>query len=126
MNNIDTVRAVYESFTRGGMEQERDCFADTFIWHVPGHNPVSGDYHTEEYFNLMPQRMAPLDEWKFKVNHIMENQNMVVAVIHFTGKRKGRSIDSEGAHIFRMSSDNKITEGWGFVEKQEELDMFFE
>lgn len=50
--NIETVRRFYT--------REEELAAPDIVWHVPGHNPVSGTYNgRDEYFNLMPSRMAP-------------------------------------------------------------------
>ena len=54
--NTQIVRLMYT-----GDETERANIASDIVWHVPGHNPVSGEYHGfEEYTKLMPSRMAPL------------------------------------------------------------------
>jgi hypothetical protein len=38
--NIETARRMYSSD-----EAERANIAEDIVWHVPGHNPVSGNYH---------------------------------------------------------------------------------
>ena len=67
--NIAVVRAMY-----AGDEAERASIARDIVWHVPGHNPVSGDYHGyDEYTQLMVARMAPLDRWDFMLEDVMVN-----------------------------------------------------
>ena len=45
--NIETAHRIYSSD-----EAERANIAADIVWHVPGHNPVSGDYHGfEEYID---------------------------------------------------------------------------
>jgi hypothetical protein len=39
--NIEVARRMYV-----GDETERAAIAKEMVWHVPGHNPVSGDYHS--------------------------------------------------------------------------------
>lgn len=119
--NIEVVRRMYM-----GDEAERANIAQDIIWHVPGHNPVSGDYHGyEEYTTLMPSRMVPLRRWDFSLEDIMVNQNYVVVTFHIQGERKGKTIDMKGGHLMRLSSDGKIAEGWGFASDQVALDDFF-
>ncbi len=125
MNYLETVQRLYDAFSHGGSELERSYFAPDFVWHVPGSNPVSGNYRGEAYFTEMPAKMAPLDRWEFEVKHLMENTNLVVATVHFRGERKGKRVDMDGAHVFRLDVNHKIVEGWGFAEKQDELDDFF-
>jgi ketosteroid isomerase-like protein len=109
-----------------GDETERANIAEDIVWHVPGHNPVSGDYQGfEEYTQLMPSRMAPLTQWSFEVQDIMVNGNYVVATVSLRGERKGKKVDLRGAHIMRMNEQGQVLEGWGFTSDQDALDEFF-
>jgi uncharacterized protein len=114
---IDAARRFYQA--------EREVAADDIVWHVPGHNPVSGIYRGQnEYFDLMPSRMEPLDVWEFTLHDVMVNGDLVVATVHLRGERRGHTIDTMGAHLFRIAA-GKVAEGWGFVAKQDVLDAFF-
>jgi len=111
----------------GGDAAERAAIVQDIVWHVPGHNPVSGDYHGfEEFTQLMPSRMAPLDRWDFSLTQVMVNGHFIVATFRLHGERKGMSIDMDGGHLLRMSDDGKIAEGWGFAGDQDALDAFFQ
>jgi uncharacterized protein len=119
--NIETARRMYT-----GDDAERANIAANIIWHVPGHNPVSGDYDGfEEYTKLMPSRMAPLASWNFEVHDVMVNGNFVVATVSLMGERKGKKVDLRGAHILRMNEQGQVVEGWGFTSDQDTLDEFF-
>ena len=118
--NIDVVRRMYV-----GDESERAAIAPNIVWHVPGHNPVSGDYHGfQEYTHLMPSRMAPLSQWDFTLEAIMVNGDFVMTTIRVQGERKGKQIDMRGGHLMRISEDGLVVEGWGFTNEQDELDDF--
>jgi len=118
---IETARSMYT-----GDEAERAKIALNIVWHVPGHNPVSGDYHGfEEYTKLMPSRMAPLTSWDFDVHDVMVNGNYVVATVSLRGERRGRKVDLRGAHIMRINDQGQVVEGWGFTSDQDTLDDFF-
>jgi ketosteroid isomerase-like protein len=119
--NIESARRMYASD-----EAERANIAPDIVWHVPGHNPVSGDYRgMEEYTQLMPSRMAPLTSWDFEVQDVMVNGDYVVATMHLKGERKGKKVDMNGAHIMRMNAQGQVAEGWGFLSDQDALDDFF-
>ena len=119
--NIETARLMYS-----GDESERANIAPDITWHVPGHNPVSGEYHgLEEYTQLMPSRMAPLSNWEFEVHDVMVNGSYVVATISLKGERKGKKVALRGAHIMRMNEHGQVVEGWGFTSDQDALDEFF-
>jgi ketosteroid isomerase-like protein len=119
--NMEVVRLMYN-----GDESERESIARDIVWHVPGHNPVSGDYHGfEEYTRLMPSRMAPLTRWDFTLEAVMVNGNMVMTTIRLKGERRGKVIDVKGGHLMRVSDDGRVVEGWGFTDDQDALDEFF-
>jgi ketosteroid isomerase-like protein len=108
-----------------GEAVEKQVLSPNIVWHVPGHNPVAGDYTGVDYFQVMPARMAPLDRWDFRIDSVMVNGDYVVARFFVDGERRGKAIATGGAHILRFDSNNQIVEGWGFTEKQDELDGFF-
>jgi ketosteroid isomerase-like protein len=119
--NIHAVRRMY-----AGDEAERAGIAPNIVWHVPGHNPVSGEYRgIQEYTEVMPARMAPLTRWDFELEDVMVNGGHVVATFKMQGERKGKQIDLRGAHIMRLNDAGQIVEGWGFTSDQDALDDFF-
>lgn len=119
--NIEAVRRMY-----AGETEEAATIAADIVWHVPGHNPVSGDYRGyDEYMELMPSRMAPLTRWDFMLDDVMVNGNHVVATFRVQGERKERKVDMGGAHIMRLNERGQVVEGWGFAEDQDALDAFF-
>ena len=119
--NRDIVRRMYT-----GDEAERRQIAADIVWHVPGHNPVSGEYRGfDEYTNLMPARMAPLTRWDFTLEDVMVNQNYVMTTFRLIGERNGQVLDLRGGHLMRLTHDGKVVEGWGFAQDQDALDAFF-
>jgi uncharacterized protein len=109
-----------------GDEAERAAIAKDILWHVPGHNPVSGDYHGwDAYTKLMPSRMAPLTRWDFSLVDMMVNGHYVMTTFRLQGERKGKTVDLRGGHLMRLSDDGKVLEGWGFADNQDALDDFF-
>src|SRR5262245_13869382 len=75
--NLHVARRMYT-----GDEAERRSIASDIVWHVPGHNPVSGEYRGfEAYTELMPARMAPLTRWEFTLLSVMVNGDYVMTTI---------------------------------------------
>ena len=115
--NIAAVRKAYQEGT--------DVIAANVVWHVPGHNPVSGTYRgIKAYLEDMVAKMAPIDEWIVDVENVMVNGNMAVTQVRVRGLRKNHRIEMGGAHVMRLEN-GKVVEGWGFVEDQDVLDQFF-
>ena len=120
-HNIEAVMRMYR-----GETAEYATIAPDIVWHVPGHNPVSGEYRGyKEYTELMPSRMAPLTRWDFEVGDVMVNGSYVVATIRLQGERKGKTVNLKGAHIMRLNNLHQVVEGWGFTDDQDALDDFF-
>ncbi len=119
--NIEAVRRMYR-----GESVENATIAQNIVWHAPGHNPASGDYHGyKEYTQLMPSRMAPLTQWDFELIDVMVNGNHAVATWRLKGERKGYKVDLRGAHVMRLNDQGQVVEGWGFTHDQDALDVFF-
>jgi ketosteroid isomerase-like protein len=124
--NIQTARRFYAAGPSDADEQREQLLAPEAVWHVPGENPVSGAYKgIEAIANDMSGKMEPLDEWRIEPRHMMGNADLVVAVVHLIGQRRGQSIKTHGAHVFRFDDHGRIVEAWGFAEDQTALDRFF-
>lgn len=121
LRNLASVRQMY-----AGEAAESRMLSPEIVWHVPGHNPVSGDYNgLREYTEVMPERMAPLTSWDFELEQVMPNGDYVATIFRVRGERKGHRIDLRGSHFMRLDEAGRIVEGWGFSDDQDELDRFF-
>lgn len=122
------VRSLYDAFAARDEEAYRDTLAPDIVWHVPGDNPVSGEYRgLAEYTGTMPERMGPLDRWEITVHSVTTNEQDRAALVsfHVVGERRGKTVDMGGHHMIRLDENGRIAEGWGFAEDQAALDEFF-
>jgi hypothetical protein len=69
--------------------------------------------------------MQPLDRWEISPSHVMGNRDLVMAVVHVEGGRRGRTVRSHGGHVFRFDHAGRIVEAWGFIEDQAAADEMF-
>jgi ketosteroid isomerase-like protein len=126
MNERDRLLIANAKLLYTGEARERELISPRIVWHVPGHNPVSGEYRgSDDYFGTMVARMSPLDRWDFSLQSLMVNGDLVVTRFHVKGERKGKQVDLDGSHVIRFDSSGKIVEGWGFTDDQDALDAFF-
>lgn len=126
-DNIATVRRFYEAGPAGDDAERMPLAVDDIVWHVPGANRISGDYRGgTEVFGSMPSMMQPLDQWQIEVIDLMGNADLVVATIRVRGERYGRSVDTLGAHVFRLDAAARIVEAWGFAADQASLDALLD
>ena len=124
--NIEAVRRFYGAGPADDDADRRGLFSPDAVWHVPGENPVSGVYRgVDAIVEQMPARMAPLDAWDLELLDVMGNADMVVATVRLSGSRRGVTIATPGAHVFRLDDDARIVEAWGFTQQQARLDEFF-
>ncbi len=121
--HVDVIRALYEPADH---RPNADMAEADVVWHVPGNNPVSGEYRgIDQAFGVMADRMKPLDEWRVDVRHVMTHGEMVVATFLLNARRADKIVECEGAHVFRMSPAGKIAEAWEFYVTQEKVDEMF-
>jgi ketosteroid isomerase-like protein len=124
--NIATVRRFYDAGPADDDSQRLPFASPDIVWHVPGTNRVSGEYRgAEAVFEAMPASMRPLDRWELEVREVMGNADLVVAIVDIRGTRYGRSVETRGAHVFRLS-DGLIVEAWGFTADQAALDALLD
>jgi ketosteroid isomerase-like protein len=123
--NLEVAAAFYAAGPAAFDEERRAYFAEDFVWHVPGDTDLSGDYAGDAFFEDMPARMQPLDEWRVDIEHLAANRDLVVASGRVRGRRKGRTVDAAGGHVFRFDANGRIAEAWGWCADQEVLDAFF-
>jgi ketosteroid isomerase-like protein len=124
----ERVKAMYTAFATGDADAYRASFTDEVVWHVPGNNPVSGNYRgPKEYFETMVQRMSPLENWTITVTDVLTNEqdNAALVAFHLSGSQKGKRVEMNGYHLVRLNAEAKIIEGWGFIKDQDALDEFF-
>ena len=124
--NVETIRRFYGAGPADDDSARVPFFAPDVVWHVPGENPVSGPYRGAAAIRTdMIGRMGPLDEWTIEPIDVMGNDDMVVGYVRIRGRRRGREIETTGAHAFRFDLEGRVVEAWGFSSNQAELDDFF-
>ncbi len=124
--NVDLVRRFYAAGPADDDSSRADFAVPDVVWHVPGASAVSGRYEGyDEVFQVIGDRMQPLDGWTIDVRYVMGNEAMVVAVVDLVARRGTHRVESRGAHTFRFAPDGRIAEVWGFIEEQNLLDALF-
>jgi ketosteroid isomerase-like protein len=125
-DNIARVRQFYAAGPPDD-DRERAQFASPdIVWHVPGDNPVSGEYRGHRaVFAELGDRMQPLAEWDVQVVDVMANADLVVATVRVVAARGTQRVETNGAHVFRFDDQGRIVEAWGFTVDQAGLDSVF-
>jgi ketosteroid isomerase-like protein len=125
--NVATVRRFYAAGPSDDDAARYGFASPEIVWHVPGANRISGAYRgADEVFGAMPTAMQPLDRWEVDVVDVMGNADLVVATVRVLGTRYGRTVETDGAHVFRLDHTARIVEAWGFTVHQSELDALLD
>ncbi|MET9729462.1 nuclear transport factor 2 family protein [Streptomyces sp. NPDC006458] len=122
------VREGYEAFQRGDMDALRGMMTGDCTHHVPGSNPLSGDYKgIDAVLNDYYARLYSETGGTFKVelrNLFVDGRGHVMSVHHATADRNGKHIDQMGGIIFRIVGE-KISDLDECVADMEENDQFW-
>jgi len=125
--NIALFHQAHEAFERGDTEAMRDWFADDFVWHEPGHNPLSGDYRgADEVFGLFG-RIAKATDGHFDTHlvDVLANNTNLVAILQLEASAAGTSISMPRINVYRVNPDGRVAERWGYVGDQAAFDELF-
>ena len=126
VQNVALVKRFYDAGPPDDDTQRHSFASPDITWHVPGDNPVSGDYHGyAAVFGGIAERMQPLDNWQIDVVDVMANADLVVATVHVVAARGTARVETDGAHVFRFDAAGRIVEAWGFTADQTGLDTVF-
>jgi hypothetical protein len=125
--NIQLVQAYFDALAKGELEKLGQLFAADVIWHQPGNSHLSGRYTGQEQLFAFFGKLMELSEGSFRIDEvraIMENGDLVAAMLHFRARRAGREMAMAGVDLMRIEN-GKIKEVWLFSGDQEAEDHFW-
>ena len=123
----DLAKDYFDASADGDTNMLASIFTEDIIWHQSGSNSLSGTYRgTDEVFGLFKQFMDR-GEGSFRideVNDIMENGDLIAAVVHSSAKQPGGNISVSGVGVMRVDN-GRIAEMWLFSSDQEAEGRFW-
>jgi uncharacterized protein len=112
LSNVEALRPVYEEWGRGHWTPRFEVYADDMEWgwseEFPG---LAGVYHDPELRNSrLREWLSPWEDWRCEAENFVPNGEFVVVLARYTGQGKGSgvSVDTEGAHLWRMRDGKAI------------------
>lgn len=125
--NEELVRTFLDAQQRGDATLLIDLLADDVVWHVPGRNLLSRDYHGKvEVFGFFA-RARELSGGTVRIEPIemFAGDQHAVALVRVHAEREGRRLDGElQAFTFRIEA-GRIAEFWFLVEDRYAVDAFW-
>ena len=124
--NATTIRQAYASFAKGDIPAVLAAFDASITWHVPGHSPLSGDYKGhDEVVGFFKHTMELCGgAFAIEVQHVLADEDLVVALVTVKAERNGRSAAFPEAHIWRLRN-GKIAEFREYQGDEQTEDRFW-
>ncbi len=108
------IRSGYEAFGKGDIPAVLALFAEDIKWHIPGRNPLAGDYVGAEavlgFFGKLQERSG--GSFRLEVHDLLASEDHVVALCTEIAHRGDTSLNSQTVHVWHLR-DGKATEFWG-------------
>jgi ketosteroid isomerase-like protein len=121
--NEELLRREYEAFASEDLAALDEIFADDIVYHVPGNNPFSGDYHGKAAV-LRLFREDRRASFRSEIHDVLANDRHAVALTFVRGARGGRTLEDITVHVVHAVG-GKITEAWFFPGDQAANDEFW-
>jgi ketosteroid isomerase-like protein len=125
--NRQLVIGMMSAQARGDIEAVRAALSDGIVWHVPGKNLLSRDYHgpSEALGFLARVRELSNGSARPQLVDVLAGEGHVVVLVRMYAEREGRKLDgSFQAWAYRIE-DGKIAEIWFLVEDRYQVDAFW-
>ena len=111
-SNVEALRPVYEEWGRGNYGPRFDVYADDMEWgwssEFPGLAGVSPD--PELRSRRLREWLSPWEDWRCEAEEYRANGDYVVVLARYMGRGKesGVTVDTEGAHLWKMRDGKAI------------------
>ena len=124
---VDIVRRGYQAFADGDAQWLNEHLADEIVWHVPGRNPLSGDYRGKDEvlaFFAFTMKVTGAT-FRIELHDVVGSDDHVVALgTQFAQGPEGEFFEGRFAQVFHVKNA-KATEVWTHPEDSTATDDFF-
>ncbi|MDP9340877.1 MAG: nuclear transport factor 2 family protein [Actinomycetota bacterium] len=124
--NEELVRKGYAAFLGGDLAALNDLFADDIVWHAPGNNQLSGDFHGKDEVFGQFAKVFELTGGTFtlEIHDVIGNDEHTVVLARATGEKDGKKLDDNSVQVFHITG-GKVTEQWLYPANQQATDEFW-
>lgn len=125
--NVETVRRGYEAFNTGDMKTLMGLFHENATWHVPGRNPLSGDYKGRDaVFGLFAKLGQETGgTFKAELRHLLaDEEGRVVGIHRDTAKRGAKRLSVDCCLVFELK-DGLVISGTEYIRDAHASDEFW-
>jgi ketosteroid isomerase-like protein len=124
--NEELMRRGFDAFGRGDMDALRELFDPEIAYHVPGRNPLAGDYHGPDQVLGLFGRIFEVSGGTFRaeLHDAVANDEHAVALFTARGQREGATLEDRQVLVCH-ARDGRLVEVWLQATDLHELDAFF-
>jgi ketosteroid isomerase-like protein len=125
--DAELVRHGYEAFIAGDMEWMNTHLHENVVWHVPGHNVLSGDHRGRENVLAFFAKSVQIALPEFDIHDIVASDDHVVAILTIQWRRNDTqaTLEDRSVQVFHLDGEQAI-EVWTLVEDPARFDQFLE
>lgn len=127
MSNADIVREFHAAQQRGDGAAVMDALADDVVWHVPGKNLLSRDYHGKAEVAGFFAKVGELSGGTIRTEllDVLDGEKFGVVLVQVFAQRDGKSLDGQFQAFTYRIEGGKIAEFWFMVEDRYAVDAFW-
>lgn len=109
-SNAELIGRGYRAFAEGDIPAVLELSGPDTTWHVPGHSPLSGDYHGPDgvlkFFGLCMDLSG--GTLKVTADETVADGERVVVLSEVSAERHGRSWSSPEVHVWRVVAGKAV------------------
>jgi len=122
--DAQVVMAGFQAFAMGDMDTMKSILADDAVWHTPGRNRFSGDYHGPDEIVAVFQELQAAARIDNRPHAMLADDDHVVVLIEATFEGDGKTLEATSVFVFHVD-DGKVTEVWVASPEQHQIDEFW-
>jgi len=124
--NAQLLKAHLDALWRGDIAEAMRLYSDDVIFHYPGRNILSGDYHGKNSVLELMGKVMQLTNGSFRpeVHDILASDNHVAALVTVRAERNGTGAEWQSVDLFHLRQ-GKLSEHWVHEVDQDAVDRFW-
>jgi ketosteroid isomerase-like protein len=122
----DLIRRGFDAFGKGDMDTLRELFDPDIAYHVPGRNPLAGDYQGPDQVLGLFARIFEVSGGTFQaeLHDAVANDEHAVALFTARGQREGATLEDRQVLVSHVR-DGRLAEVWVLATDLYAFDAFF-
>ena len=125
--NTELIRRFHDAQLRADAAVLMGLLADDVVWHVPGKNLLSRDYHGKAEVAGFWSRVRELSGGTIRTEllDVLGSDGYGIALVKVHGEREGRRLGGQFQAFTYRIENGKIAEFWFMVEDRYAVDAFW-